>query len=45
MDRELMKNIMRAKIDTSSDVPPSDAVPLDSCNKGISFSLACSAKL
>ena len=31
--------------DTSSDVPPSDAVPLDSCNRGISLSLACSAKL
>ena len=31
--------------DTSSDVPPSDAVPLDSCNRGISLSLACSVKL
>lgn len=37
---------MRRKSDnTSSDVPLSDALPLDSCNRGISFSLACLPKL
>jgi hypothetical protein len=35
---------MRRKSDTSSEVPLSDALPLDSCNRGISFSLALTMK-